>query len=471
VSLREEIRAQFLPLFAGTGGIDSWLTDSTPDDVFDRLARLGSEPLTRVQLNQLLVLSHEAGASDGFFSYYWSEAPAGHPYDVTAYEYFEDGWKGLPTIASLNHLRWGLTRFYTDALLFYGNVRFAYRQLRDLDREKLYEFFSSRRIDTEALSKRGVPLAMEPISKDNRYLISEMACKSLEAGPKGGADLVAAIQGAYGDRVAKGGGAVAVKELLDGSYVKERYAGRELEFAFSADALLDSVVGSQRELDALLGRLSTTFDQARRAALRNTRLYLSMVGDLDVYVATSMRNRQDFRTMADSCERVFNDPRLTPLQLRYFDPTMSAAEGHEDKGLIECLMVKATRALLYFAGARESYGKDVEAAMALSQGKPVIFVCDEGERQRFYRDVHPLSRLTQYETGVPVGAIVAVGLDVVVELLARIFENRMEYDILQPRPGYFRLVERLTDSVVRLQTNDELLRETFWNHYHRTPPS
>ena len=52
-------------------------------------------------------------------------------------------------------------------------------------------------------------------------------------------------------------------------------------------------------------------------------------------------------------------------------------------------------------------------------------------------------------------------------LLGRIFENKMEYQLEQPRKGCFRLKERLTGSTVRLQTNDELLRETFWNCYHR----
>jgi hypothetical protein len=57
--------------------------------------------------------------------------------------------------------------------------------------------------------------------------------------------------------------------------------------------------------------------------------------------------------------------------LRYFDPTLSAAGGHEDKGLIECLMVKCAKLLVSCAGDKESYGKDAEAAMALSLGKPV----------------------------------------------------------------------------------------------------
>lgn len=171
--------------------------------------------------------------------------------------------------------------------------------------------------------------------------------------------------------------------------------------------------------------------------------------------------------MADTCERIFMDGRLKEMNLRYFDPTLSAAGGHEDKGLIECLMVKCAKLLVYCAGEKESYGKDAEAAMALSLGKPVIFYCDQEQRRRFYRDVHPLSRLIEFETGVAVGAMVTDKLEDVSELIYRIFENRMVYYLEQSKPGFLRLKERLTDSVVRLQTNDQLLTETFWNHYHK----
>jgi hypothetical protein len=179
-----------------------------------------------------------------------------------------------------------------------------------------------------------------------------------------------------------------------------------------------------------------------------------------------MRSRQDFRSMGSDCDAIFADPRLRGLNLRYFDPTLSAAAGHEDKGLIECLMVKCAKALVFCAGERDSYGKDAEAAMALSQGKPVIFYCTHESRRRFYRDVHPLSRLIEFDTGIAVGAMVTDQVAEVSELLYRIFENRMEYELEQERPNYFRLRERLTDSVVRLQTSDRLLTETFWNHYH-----
>jgi hypothetical protein len=192
-----------------------------------------------------------------------------------------------------------------------------------------------------------------------------------------------------------------------------------------------------------------------------------MLSDLDVYVATSMRTRQDFRSMAETCERIFTDTRLKEMNLRYFDPTLSAARGHEDKGLIECLMVKCAKVLVYSAGEKESYGKDAEAAMALSLGKPVIFYCDQEQRRRFYRDVHPLSRLIEFETGIAVGAMVTDKLEDVSDLIHRLFENRMVYYLEQPKAGFLRLKEKLTDSVVRLQTNDQLLNETFWNHYHK----
>ena len=129
-----------------------------------------------------------------------------------------------------------------------------------------------------------------------------------------------------------------------------------------------------------------------------------MVSDLDVYIATSMRNRQDFRDMAEKTDKIFDAEQLKELSLRYFDPTLSAASGHEDKGLIECLMVKCAKVLVYCAGEKESYGKDAEAAMALSLGKFVIFLCDHKQRSRFYKEVHPLSRLIDFNTGIAVGA-------------------------------------------------------------------
>jgi hypothetical protein len=261
-------------------------------------------------------------------------------------------------------------------------------------------------------------------------------------------------------------GPIKIRRLLEGDFLPAKYKTRQLEFSFSADDVMEESVTSEKEIEEKIQRVASQFSRARESALDNTRLFLSMAPDLDVYVATSMRSRKDFRDMADFCDTIFSNGKLSDLQLRYFNPTLSAAEGHEDKGLIECLMVKCTKVLIYCAGEKETFGKDAEAAMAMSLGKPVIFYCDEEQRSRFYRDIHPLSRLVEFDTGVAVGAIVTSSKDQVADILARIFENKMEYALEKPKPGYLRLKEKLTDSVVRLQTNDTLLTETFWNLYH-----
>ena len=111
--------------------------------------------------------------------------------------------------------------------------------------------------------------------------------------------------------------------------------------------------------------------------------------------------------------------------------------------------------------------------MSLSLGKPVVILCpnnDQGkQRERFFRDIHPLSRLINFGNGVANGAIVTRDVDQAAELLERIFTNEMEYELERKDEDYFLLKERLTGSVVRLQTNDRLLLETFWNYYHRVP--
>ena len=449
-----------------SGGIGGWLTESTDDEVFVRLAKLEEAPLARVQLNQLLAFGHEAPVSDDFFRYYWLTAPTNHPYDVKAVPSFQEGWQGALAITSLAHLKWGLYRIYTDGLLWFGNVRTAYRKLRSMTDEELTAFFTKRRIDTQLIEKRGPALTPKFIAKDDRFLIAEMACKSYGASPDAPGELKKVLLEAFRTHREGGGGQITIHELLKGDVIRKNYANRQTEFIFSADDVLEELIESENDIEKKYGVAAAKFFKAREAALKNTRFYLSLVGDLDVYVATSMRTRQDFREMADTCDKVFKDVRLKKLDLRYFDPTLSAAEGHEDKGLIECLMVKCAKVLLYCAGDRESYGKDAEAAMGLSLGKPVIFYCDSELRHRFYRDVHPLSRLIEFETGVAVGAIVTDSLDEASQLLYRIFENKMEYELEQPKPGYLRLKERLTGSVVRLQTNDKMLSETFWNYYH-----
>ncbi len=445
-------------------GFDRWLVRHSPPEARERILAIDSNPMGRSQLNQLLHLCHEPGVSEGLYRYYWLSLPKNHAYDVTSIPSYDQRFTSGDLITSLEHLRWGLYRLYVDALLFFGDVRHAFNQLRVRSTAQLEAFFETKRFDTEGLKKRGPALPLVNIAKDNRYLISEMACKSYGAiGEKQG-DLKAFLMEAFRVHEAAGGGKVSIKTLCQSAFAAKKNE-RQTEFLYSADGILEEEVENALQVEEKYRGLVELFDEARTAALRNTEYFLSMANDLDVYVATSMRNRSDFRKMADFCEKVFRHPSLKELTLRYFDPTVSAAEGHEEKGLIECLMVKSAKILVYCAGERDSFGKDAEAAMALSLGKPVIFYCDAAERERFFSEVHPLSRLIQFETGVAVGALVTSSQDEVVTLIHRIFHNKMEYE-LQQRPSGLKLVDRLTGSTVRLQTGNSMLRETFWNYYH-----
>ena len=91
---------------------------------------------------------------------------------------------------------------------------------------------------------------------------------------------------------------------------------------------------------------------------------------------------------------------------------------------------------------------------------------NQQQKKHFYRDVHPLSRLIEFQSGVAVGAIVTDSVQEIPEILLQLFQNRLQYRLESPKPGYLRLLEPITGSVVRLQTNDRLITETFWNHYH-----
>ena len=445
--------------------MDSWLRPETPDVVFDALADLETHPLSRARFNQLLTLAHEAPISQPLFAYYWLEAPK-HPYDVRNLPCYNDRWPGSQNIQSIDQLYWGLYRFYVDALLYFGSIRTAYQRLRQLPEREIHSFFAGSRID--GLGERGEALPLSQIARDNRYLISEMACKSFDiAEGTGDANQIEQVMIDLLQRHrAEGGGPVTASQLLTGEYAKGQYAHLQPQLQLSADDFIEEDLEDEDSLLEKIRRVAQDFTRARRAALSNSDTYLSMVGDLDVYIATSMRNRADFRGMADFCDTIFSNDQLQALKLRYFDPTLSAAKHHEDKGIIECLMIKCAKALILNAGSRDSYGKDAEAAMALSMGKPVIIYADDDFRSSFFRDVHPLSRLINFETGVAVGAMVATSTNQVIELLHRIFTNTLEYELVQPRPKYLVLKEKCTESVVRLQTSDLLLRETFWNHYH-----
>jgi hypothetical protein len=205
-----------LELFSlGGEGIGGWITPATDQRILDRLARIEAEPLSKEQFNQLLILGRESPVSDDFFTYYWLEDPLEHPYPVGRLPGYTKRWVTQNSvIVSLAHLKWGLYRLFVDSLLYFSNVRIAYRQLRALTRPELVSFFSPHRFDTSKIRQRGSALPLNPIPKDERYLISEMACKSYGDDRTAHGDLRSLLTDAYRSHQTKGGGRTTVRNLL-----------------------------------------------------------------------------------------------------------------------------------------------------------------------------------------------------------------------------------------------------------------
>jgi hypothetical protein len=111
--------------------------------------------------------------------------------------------------------------------------------------------------------------------------------------------------------------------------------------------------------------------EIRRIAQENLDAYLTY-DYMDVYIATSMRQRYEFWTVANFVKKLFAAPILQELNLRWFDPTQAYCADRIDKGLVEALMLKRATCTIYHAQETETFGKDSELAATLAQGKPVI---------------------------------------------------------------------------------------------------
>ncbi|MFN7920196.1 MAG: hypothetical protein U0Q16_08870 [Bryobacteraceae bacterium] len=263
------IEHPLLALFCGdTGGLDSWLcgVNGHVDQVHQRLSEIRSNPLSCGQLNQLLALAHQAEVSEGFFTFYWLKTlDRDHTYNLTVIPGYNQAYDGLDKITSLDQLFWGVYRVYVDCLLYFGGIRTGYRFLRKKTFEELHAFFASRKFDAQAMIRRGPPLPLAQIARDDRYLIAEMACKSFEPMIEE-ENIKNVLLGAWEEHESKGGGAIKTKALLQSAYLDKGMAGRQQQLNFSADEILEAEIRSKEELLDKYNSLQVRLNEAACAA-------------------------------------------------------------------------------------------------------------------------------------------------------------------------------------------------------------
>jgi hypothetical protein len=180
-----------------------------------------------------------------------------------------------------------------------------------------------------------------------------------------------------------------------------------------------------------------------------------------------MRTEDQFHEHREFVEGVFGHSAVKELRLRYFDPTLSHVDDRITKGVIECLMIKRAKLTIYNAGSTDSLGKDSELAATLAQGKPVIVYVppSEDRRAKLFRADHPLGLQIDVRTGVAHGILVVRSAEQCAKMLKALLTHQLDLEI-RHEGGNYQLVERETQSVLRVVSDDELLTHSFWTFFH-----
>jgi len=215
-------------------------------------------------------------------------------------------------LKSLEQFRAGVERFRILAIRSFGNIKFGFKYLSAPTTNLFAEIGKLGKVEETRFSKRHEPLApIELIPAEKTYYLGYLIERLLLA---------------------------RLKENPNDAEAKAQLEERRL-----------------------------IVEQGKR----NQEAYLAS-DHMDVYVATSMRERHEFQIIGQVIDEVFGAPLLKSLNLRWFDPTQAYCVDRIDKGLAEALMLKRAQCTLYLAQESDTLGKDSELASTLAQGKPVI---------------------------------------------------------------------------------------------------
>ncbi len=398
------------------------------------------------------------------------------------FQYLVDGKTDFrlgAAICSLKDLAIGIERFRTMAVLLYGNVRYAFKQLSKDTRELEDWLANLKPVDLSNFQQRHKPVhPIQDIPGEDTYYLGYI------------------VQQQISDRL---------RECPNDQRAMEQKAKQA---------------------------------QVVQIGEHNYEAYLAS-DHLDVYVATSMRERHEYYLVNKWIKSIFNHEILAPLQLRWFDPTQAYCSSRIDKGLFETLMIKRAKCTIYFAQEVDTLGKDSELASTLAQGKPVVaFIpsVKEGDaenllsellhlypeedergvileqlrifspeaawkdaevrewlnnpssfdkqravaklqknmekrydgRASILSETHPLGIQVYLANGVANGILVVRNIDDCAKLVYRIVTQTMEFsleEVIDKDRKYVHLEEKISGCVYRVVTGDAMLTNTFWNFY------
>ena len=265
------------------------------------------------QLREILLLLNQNTINEDFFNFFFEE-----------------------DAISLDELKKGIVKFRGFALLCFGNFRMAYEIMSKKPKSEIKDcispyFKKSSEQEKELKDRPKKMLDIDEISKEDTWFTGYLLINKHKREIKRCDEEI--------DKTKNGKNIFQKEELI-------RYS----ECIQNRD---NKIIETQRK------------------ALLNTDVYLTW-DYMDVYIATSMRNKWEFEETYDFINNVFHQEPLSKLNLRYFNPTKSLCGNVRDKGLLEGLMLKRADCTIYLAQESDTMGKDSELAATLAQRKPVI---------------------------------------------------------------------------------------------------
>lgn len=266
------------------------------------------------QLNEVLLLMNQNRVGEAFFQYFFKNNSS----------------------ITLKELEEGIIHFRGYVMLRFGNFRFGFKELLSknlLEIDETLMPFCEVSDELETRFKQR-PAKILDINGIDRELIS--------------------FVGELSGRILRKEEEFWIKEVLKAKRNKDKKKFQEL-----------------LEIKAQLKDRKDAIKIVEEQALENANVYLTW-DCMDVYIATSMRNKWEYQETYDFIRTIFNDSYLQQLNLRYFDPTQSKCNNAREKGLMEGLMLKRCLCAIYMAQEGDTIGKDSELAATLSQSKPVI---------------------------------------------------------------------------------------------------
>lgn len=294
--------------------------------------------------------------------------------------YFEDA----TAFQSIEAFEKSVKRFQTEAIRLFSTFAEAYRRLNeaaDLDvmlaplKPRSLKAYGERTVWEHADPAHAIVDRISPLAEEKLEFLGYISAAQYRA-QRRKRETLARLLRDLAESIRRDG-AQTVEAMSEKRRRKLDSLLRELGSTLAHTPISPLFAPNPADLESEANRIlrdekdEQEMEKTQSQALSNLTHYIS-ADYMDVYVATSMRTRSDFVSVNRFVQNLFRHEQISPLRLRYFNPTQSWIDDRVAKGLVEALMLRRASVTLYLAQKSDSFGKDSEASVALGQGKPVI---------------------------------------------------------------------------------------------------